>query len=82
MQYFTINASDLPRVTGLSSYWSYFGHILTILLFRLVRGLGLFFENPPFADWSEAGLEDREGEGGGGGDHSQREEKQAAQLKS
>ena len=97
MQYFTINASDLPRVTGLSFYWSYFGHILTILLFRLVRGLGLFlkilllqtgqrprfiFENSSFADWSEAGLEDREGEGGGGGDHSQREEKQAAQLKS
>ena len=44
MQYFTINASDLPRVTGLSSYWSYFGHILTILLFRLVRGLGLFLK--------------------------------------
>ena len=40
------------------------------------------FENFPFADWSEAGLEDREGEGGGRGDHSQREEKQAAQLKS
>ena len=40
------------------------------------------FENSSFADWSEAGLEDREGEGGGGGDHSQREEKQAAQLKS
>ena len=44
MQYFTINASDLPRVTGLSSYLSYFGHILTILLFRLVRGLGLFLK--------------------------------------
>ena len=28
----------------MSSYLSYFGHILTILLFRLVRGLGLFLK--------------------------------------
>ena len=45
------------------------------------RATSLTNKNLPFADRPEAGLEDREGEGGGRGDYSQREEKSAAQLK-
>ena len=45
------------------------------------RATSLTNKNLPFADRPEAGLEDGEGEGGGRGDYSQREEKSAAQLK-